>query len=424
MRFIYLDASHGVSGDMFLAALLDLGADETALRDTLSTLPCHDEFALHVSPLARHGLHGKQIEVQETHPHHHHHHAHGDEEAHSHGHAHEHGARKGYSEFAALIQASGMQSAAKQRAIHVLRCLAEAEAKVHHTSIEEVHFHEVGGIDTIVDICGVVIALELLGVERIFVSPINMGGGSIQIAHGLMSVPPPAVAELLQGLPVHGDSADKGELTTPTGAALLKGLQADSTPLPAGRFLRQGCGMGQRDNGTPNALRIQLGETLPATPGQPPTKPEDSAALWMLECNIDDMDGEELAYAMDRLRETAALEVYLTPILMKKGRPAYLLSVLAPAAEVEVIENRILFHTTTLGVRRMSCLRTTLERHMLTVDTEYGLIRVKCVQQNGQMLRYKAEFDDCSAAAQRFGVPLNTVIQTVDAVMSNRKPVS
>ncbi len=415
MNILSLDLSNGISGDMFLSALLDVGADEEQLRQVLASLPCHDEFELAVRPLTRGGLHGKQLSVIETHIHHHSH-AH-DHDAHSHTH------RVGYSEFAQQINASGMSHSAKVRALRVLKALAEAEANVHDTTIEEVHFHEVGGIDTIVDICGAVIALELLGIEKIYASAVNVGGGTIHIAHGKMTVPAPAVAELLTGIPSYGDISERGELTTPTGAALLKGLGVLFQPFPLASLIRQGCGMGQRENGTANALRAQLYKTQNNSRDEKSDSvisADTEKPVVAIECNIDDMNGEELAFVCEQLRESAALEVYLTPIIMKKGRPAYLLSVLCYEEHVSTLENMIFDGTSTLGIRKTLCQRSVLERYMITVETQYGLIQVKCAQRDGTLMRYKPEFEDCQKAAKRYDVPLRAVMRAAEKAMQGR----
>lgn len=454
MKTLYLDCFSGISGDMMLGALIDCGADKAELERQLALLPCRDEFELIVQKKTRFGITGTDVTVrllhsmdhahspdsdhngdpldgdpldhlhaldpqQEAHGHHSNH-SH-KEEVHAHPHLHTHTlqekaahhthARTGYSAIAHLIEHSGISDGAKRKAKDMFACIAEAEARVHGTTVEEVHFHEVGAVDAIVDICGAAVALELLGVEQIICSPVNLGGGHVRCDHGLLPVPAPATALILEGVPVYGDDASCGELTTPTGAAIVKSLGATYGTMPAMTISSIGYGLGKRDTGRINALRVFLGETSAST------KNEEQIVL--LQANIDDMTGEALAFAAEQLRAAGALEVYFTPVLMKKGRPAQVLSVVCfPKDEVR-FSDLILRHTSTLGVRVCAMKRRILSRSEGVAETSYGCIRFKEAADESGFLRRKAEFDDVAAAAKANDATLEAVYDSFRAVMNS-----
>ena len=396
MKTLYLDCFSGISGDMTLGALIDCGADQKELIRQLSLLPCADEFALDVQKSARFGITGTDVSVRLTeceHEGHHHH--------------HDHAHRVGYTAISELIGKSGLSDAVKQKALSIFSCIAKAEAQVHGTTVEEVHFHEVGAVDAMVDICGACIALEILGVESIICSPVNLGGGSVKCAHGILPVPAPATALILRDVPAYGDDPRCGELTTPTGAAIVKTLCASFGALPPMRMSAVGYGLGKRDTGAVNALRVLLGEA----DAQQPVKNEEPVV--MLEANIDDMTGESLAFAADLLRDAGALDVTIAPVVMKKGRPAHVLSVLCKPADEANFAQLILLHTSTLGVRIAPLKRRVLNRGEGTVETPYGRIRYKQSYDATGILRRKAEYEDCAAAARAHSVPIDAVADSV-----------
>lgn len=426
-----------------LGALIDCGADPVELNRQLALLPCRDEFELIVQKTVRFGITGTDVTVRllqlpeggepndrnhsidsqpEPHGHRQPGHSHEDGgQAHIHGSfyskaeaaAHTH-SRIGYRAIAGLIEHSGLSDGAKQKAKAVFACIAAAEALVHGLTVEEVHFHEVGAVDSIVDICGAAIALELLGVEQIICSPVNLGGGHVRCDHGLLPVPAPATSLILEGVPVYGDDISCGELTTPTGAAIVKSLGLEFGILPAMKIQAVGYGLGKRNTGRMNALRAFLGETIDV----PNCKNMEPIVL--LQANIDDMTGEAISFAADQLREQGALEVYMTPVLMKKGRPAQVLSVVCYPKDEERFSNLVLRHTSTLGVRVGELKRRILDRREGVANTPYGRIRFKEAWGGGSVLRRKAEFEDVAAAAKAHKVTLEDVYNSVTSVLASK----
>lgn len=485
MKTLYLDCASGISGDMMLGALLDLGANESVLKKALNSLPCANEFRVLVQRTQKYGLTGTHVKVRlvaqptraragfralgeapdaekptampsqrdaayasgfEAGQAHAHDHGHGHGHSHPHDHDHEDGhahglweepvfgqepiphcdekeepphadflpSRIGYSAMVDQIDRSAMSPYAKSKAKAIFEKLALAESHVHGVDIEEVHFHEIGAVDTIVDICGAVILLENLDVGRVIASPVNLGGGRIMFSHGLLGVPAPAVAKLLENMPVYGDIPSRGELTTPTGAAILAALCDEFAPMPPMYIAAQGCGFGTRDTGMPNALRAYLGvarENKVEPEPAPHDNDSDIETVCVLETTIDDMTGEAMAFAAETLRSSGALEVYFTSISMKKNRPAVMLTVICETERRPDMEKLIFRHTSTLGIRCQVCERSLLSRHTVTVETHYGPIRVKCAQYKGEVIRCKPEFDDCSAAAIRYDQPLHKVYE-------------
>lgn len=390
MRTLYIDCANGVSGDMTLSALIDLGVDEQSLLAQLNTLPCAAEFSLRFERVSRYGFSGVSLTVHES-P------APGSEH------------RVGYRKMVDVVEQSRLSPAVKARAQDMFLGLAKAEAAAHGCSIEQVHFHEVGAIDTIVDVCGVCCALEMLEVERCVASPVNLGGGKVSFSHGTMSVPVPAVVHLLQGHAVYGDLPERGELTTPTGATIIRTICRAQGSFPAMTLLANGAGFGQRYTGVPNILRMYLGEEKVETAGTGKGR-EDVCEI---SCNIDDMTGESLGFAMEHLLyQQGVLDVYYTPVMMKKSRPAALLTVLCtPESRQEAVQC-IFRHTKTLGMRYTVKARAILDRQIQTVNTPYGSIRVKISSGDGAVTR-KPEFEDCAQAAREHQIPLEQIYQAV-----------
>jgi uncharacterized protein (TIGR00299 family) protein len=369
----YLDAFSGISGDMLVGALADAGADRAAIVDALASL--ETGATLSFDRVKRCGIAATKFHVAV-------------EEARSHRHL---------PHILKMIEKAALPERAKQNAAAVFQRLGEAEAAVHQTPIEKVHFHEVGAADSIADIVGACLAFELLGVTAIVSSPLNVGSGTAQTAHGILPVPAPATAALLRGKPVYSEGP-AAELTTPTGAALAVTLARDFGVLPPMKIARTGYGAGDHDfPGRANVLRVILGEETGAT---------EATTIAVLEANIDDLSPQILAYAMDRLLEKGALDVTLQPIEMKKGRPGTLLRVLARPEDREELAQTIFAETSTLGLRTYTAERRVQARRWVDVETPHGMVRMK-VSSDGA---YAPEFEDCRRIARESGVPLKHVI--------------
>ncbi len=393
MSVLYYDCFAGISGDMHLAALLDLGVDYDDLIVDLAGLGL-EGYGLQASRANRKGIAGAQVRVV-TDP--------------------QQPPRRNLRQIEAIIGASSLKETVRGRAVAVFRRLAEAEARIHDTSPDQVHFHEVGALDAIVDIVGGAIALDRLNVDRVLCSPVELGGGIAHCEHGPLPAPAPATLELLKGVPVKF-GAVPFEATTPTGAALLATFVDEFVSRPELIVHRIGYGIGHRDGPIPNVLRVCLGEPLPDGGEQ--------AELCVLECNIDDMNPECYDYVLERLFVGGANDVWLTPVLMKKNRPGTVLSVLClPMLEPELTE-LLLTETTTLGVRRYQVARTGLIRETARVATRYGQVAVKIAQLRGRPLRGKPEYEDCKRLALERGVPIHAVYAAVrEGLVSQDIPV-
>ena len=377
-KLAYIDCSSGISGDMMLAALVDAGVALGALNEAIGSLGVDARIV--AAEVKKKGIRALKITVE--HPP-------------QTGHRHLHHIR-------VMIEQSGLTDRQKQTALKIFTRLAEAEAKVHATTVEKVHFHEVGAVDSIVDICGVAVGLDLLGVDRLVAAPVPVGSGWVQTAHGRLPVPAPATAELLCGIPL-ADSTVQAELTTPTGAAILACLVQEFGPLPAMRIQRIGYGAGSRDlEEQPNILRLFLGE---------PIQMLTADTVWLLETNLDDTSGEWIGYCTGRLLEAGALDVYTTAIQMKKNRPAVKLSVLCRQEDVGRLEEILFRETTTLGIRRWPVSRHLLARSRHTVQTAWGPIEGKICWGPDGTVRFSPEFESCQQVAGRHGLPLRNVYE-------------
>jgi uncharacterized protein (TIGR00299 family) protein len=293
----------------------------------------------------------------------------------------------------------------KDRAAKIFSRLAEAEARVHNEPVEQVHFHEVGALDAIIDVIGAAIGFDLLGIERFVSSPLHVGSGMVQMDHGRFPVPPPAVTELLKGAPFYSSDI-KGELLTPTGAAIITTVCSEFGALPPLKLEQTGYGAGTREyEDFPNVLRVLIGETLDAQ--------RSEAQLWMLETNVDDMSPQVFGHVMERAFELGALDCYFTPIQMKKNRPGVLLSVLSREAEREKLMDLLFSETTTLGIRSYRVNRRALERRTVRVETQYGPIDVKVAVLNGHIAKEMPEYEQCRRAAREANVPLRVVEEAV-----------
>lgn len=385
MNILYYDCFAGISGDMHLAALLDLGLDYDELVLELAKLGV-DGYGVQAQRASRKGIVGTQVRVviDPKQPHH-----------------------RNLRQIEALIGHSLLADAVQARAITVFRRLAEAEARIHDTSPDQIHFHEVGALDAIVDIVGGAIALEWLNVDRVLCSPVELGSGIAHCEHGVLPVPTPATLELLKGVPVRL-SAVPFEATTPTGAALLATFVDEFVERPTFSVHRIGYGVGHRDGPIPNVLRVCLGEQA---------ETEEQSELQMLECNIDDMNPEYYDLILERLLAAGALDTWLTPVQMKKNRPGTLLSVLCPPPLALRLKKLLFIETTTLGVREHPVQRTALVREVLPVMTRYGEVAVKVAYFQGRPLRGKPEYEDCKRLALEHGVPLHLIYTEAQAAL-------
>jgi uncharacterized protein (TIGR00299 family) protein len=437
---LYLECAMGASGDMIMSALYELLPDQRVFREKMEGLGLPG-VELEYSVVTKCGIAGTRITVKVS----------GVEEASGDAHAHvgdastahddaagavaaadtvdvagkagkagktgksgkpskpakKTGAKRyKYEEVVAFIRATGLPDNVLGNALAVYEMLAEAEAAVHGVKLADVHLHELGSLDAAADIIGCCLLMNMLGVTDVTASPIHVGSGAVKCDHGILPVPAPATAEILKGVPIYG-GAVQGELCTPTGAALLKRFVRQFGPSPVMTVVRIGCGMGAKDFDTANCIRAFLYEGDEPDGGQ-------RGIVYELSCNLDDMSPEAIGAAFDLLLEGGALDVYATPILMKKNRPATMLSCLCTEETRDALSKLMLEHTTTLGVRIAMCSRNTLSREMDTVQTEYGPIRVKRARGFG-IVRNKPEYDDVQAAAKRNGVPFAVVY---DAVMA------
>jgi uncharacterized protein (TIGR00299 family) protein len=377
-RVVYFDCASGASGDMLLGAVVDLGLPIDELRAELGRLPLSG-YELESSRVSRSGLAATKLDVVTGAP----------ETKHRH-----------LRHIVEILDGSTLSADVKQKAASLFQRLADAEAAVHGTSPEKVHFHEVGAVDSIVDIVGGVIALRWLGAERFVSSPLNVGTGTVTMSHGTFPVPPPATAKLVAGVPVYG--AGEGELLTPTGALLVTSHATEYGPLPPLRIDKTGHGAGSRDTkGRPNVLRLVVGEDARAA---------GSERVLVLETEVDDTAPQLLGPLLDGLLTAGALDAYFTPVQMKKGRPGVLVTVIAPPDKREAIEELLFRETTTLGVRRQEWERTALERETAEVDTRYGKVRVKIGRRAGVVYNAWPEFEDCQRLAAEKGVAVKEVL--------------
>jgi len=390
LRIAYFDCFSGISGDMTLAAIVDSGVPWAEIERLLRSLGLPG-WSAEVVEVRRGGFRARQLVVFAPH-----------EDRHRH-----------LSDILRLVEGSSLTHRQKELAERIFRRLADAEAHVHGTSPEKVHFHEVGAVDSIIDIVGSAIGLDLLGVEKVFSSPVPTGRGKIRIAHGEVSVPAPATAFLLRGVPL-AEADIEAELTTPTGAAILTTVASGFGPLPAMRLEAVGCGAGSRELPTrPNLLRLFVGQVEVASQNQPGelrhlSPPE---RIWVLEANLDDCPGEFLGYCFGKLLAAGALDVFATPIQMKKNRPGVMLTVICEAEQIPTMESILFAETTTLGIRRFPVDRTVLARSRHTVLTPWGEVTGKITRGPAGKPRFSPEFEDCRRLAEAHGRPLREVFE-------------
>jgi hypothetical protein len=420
MRIGYLECFAGISGDMLLGALVDAGVSTELLQQTAGALKIGAE--LDTRSVDRSGIRSTKVDVkvagklaeamEHDHNHSHDHDGHGQAHDHSHEHDHSrpHSHGRSWRQIRELIVHSDLREDAKALALRTFELLAQAEAKIHGMPVEEAHFHEVGSVDAIADIvCGAV-GLCSLNVDRWYASPINTGSGFIDCAHGRFPVPAPATAELLKGLPTYA-AGPKKELTTPTGAALLRALGCSFGEAPGMVAEAIGYGAGTRNpERFPNVLRLTIGESTVTDANQD--------RVTVLECAIDDATPQVLAYAMELALENGALDAMAAAVTMKKGRLGALLTVLAKPEDAAAIEALLFRETTTLGIRRRSEERVILDRSFVTVETAFGRIRVKVASRGGEQRNAMPEYEDCRRAAREHGAPLKLVIEAALAAFA------
>lgn len=420
MKTLYFDCSSGISGNMTLAALIEIIGDENYLIEELKKLHI-DGYTIDISKKVKNGITGTHVNVILTHQHehshtheehiHHHDHIHEDhihhhehdeehlhENDHEHGHEHHHHEHRNLHDVCEIIDNSDIDEESKDLAKRIFMRVAKAESKVHNKPLYEVHFHEVGAIDSIVDIVGTAILINKIRPDKIISSVVNDGHGFIECAHGTMAVPVPATSEIFANSNVEFRQIDiDTELVTPTGAAIIAELSSEFTTLPAMKIKKIGWGAGTKDLKIPNVLKVYYGEMQ-----------EQNQKIVVMETNIDDCSGEILGYTEDLLFQNGALDVFYTPIFMKKNRPAYRLTVVCKEPDIQKLQNIIFKETTTIGIRYRYEYRTELEREPITINTKYGTLQAKKVVNNGETYIYP-EYESVKELAEKNHIPLKEI---------------
>jgi pyridinium-3,5-bisthiocarboxylic acid mononucleotide nickel chelatase len=388
MRIGYFDCIAGASGDMILAAMIDAGLPLDRLRARLAGLRL-SEFEIEASRVSKSGFGATHVDVRISH----------------HVHA------RSLSDIKALIAESDLSPQVKDAATTIFHRIGEVEAGIHGTAIDDVHLHELGGTDTIVDVVGALVGLEELGIERVEASPLPLARGFVKGAHGSIPLPAPATMGLLEGIPIVSSPVE-GETVTPTGAALMSSLASTFGTLPAMTLERVGYGAGTRDLPIPNLLRLVIGRGVSANQ-------VDTETVTLLETNIDDLNPEVYDHVMNLLFSAGALDVMLQPVQMKKNRPATMIRVICQPSLADALTHILLLETSTLGVRRQNMERRCLPRQHRSVETPYGAVRVKVACWGSEALRAKPEYDDCRQLAEQHQVPLSTIYAAVDRAMDD-----
>ena len=378
MRIAYFDCFSGASGDMILGALIDAGLSPRLLRQELKKLHL-SKVQLTVRKVLKGGISATRVVVE------------GNEKR----------SHRNLKEMVRIIDRSGLDTEVKSLSKRIFGKIASTEAGIHRTPAEEVHFHEVGGLDSIVDICGAVWGLRRMGIERIHVSKVNVGAGFVSCEHGVLPVPAPAALALMNGKPIYSTGVEK-ELLTPTGAALLSTLGTEFGSFPAMRIEKIGYGAGRDDLPHPNVLRLMIG-TAEEMRGE--------EKVMVVETNIDDMNPQFYDYIMERLLKMGTKEVFLTPVLMKKGRPATLLTVICSSEKLPAVTQFLLKETTTIGLRWHEDDRVKAEREIVSLKTKHGNIRFKIARWNGEVINISPEYEDCKGKALEKGIPLKDVFE-------------
>ncbi len=402
MKTLYLECKMGAAGDMLMGALSEL-VDQTAFLDKMNAIGLHDvlvekeesvKCGIHGSHM-KVKVHGEEEESEDIHEHHHHEHEDHDHEHHHHHDDHHHHHHTHMHDIEDIINGLSVSDKVKEDALAVYRSIAEAESHAHGMEVSEIHFHEVGTMDAIADVVGVCLLMEMIGAERIYASPVAVGNGMVRCAHGILPVPAPATAYLLQGIPSYAGRME-GELCTPTGAALLKHFVQSFEGMPTMVTEKIGYGMGKKDFEAANCTRAFLGEA------------EDDGEIVELVCNIDDLSAENIGYAVDILFAEGALDVYTTSVHMKKNRPGILFTCMCKTSDKEKMIALIFKHTTTIGIREYTCRRHALKRSFRTVENDLGKVTVKRSEGFGTV-REKLEFEDLARIAKESDMSLEDV---------------
>ena len=385
---------------MHLGAMIDLGVDPEHLISQLKLLNL-DGYEIRISSDQRKGITGTRVDVvlEEKKPKSHHHH-------------------RNLADISSIINDSKLDGRVKVRSLKMFSRLAEAEAKIHGKSIDEIHFHEVGAVDSIVDIVGAAICIEYMKPDKIMASEVQLGGGFVKCAHGTFPVPAPATAEILTGVPVRS-GAVQFETCTPTGALILACNVDEFTAMDGLTISRTAYGIGQKDLDIPNVLRLFLADKAGKSPDENITSDfTDNVKAWIIECNIDDMNPEVYGYVMDTLFDLGADDVFITPIIMKKARPASKLSVLCTSENKDVITDAILTQTTSLGLRSYQVDKMMLQREFSTLKTSYGEVTIKTAVYKGEKLKSKPEYEDCVRLARKHGIPVQQVYEEISGLLN------
>lgn len=433
MKVLYYDCFAGISGDMNLGVMIDLGIEEDYLIEELNKLSIKDEFELRISKGEKMGIAGTKVDViiKNHHHDHNHHHTHeekktnkdnhyNEHEHHSHthnhkenNHTHEHHNHRNLKDISKIIEKSQLNDKVKKISKEIFKIVAEAEAKVHGKTIEEVHFHEVGAVDSIVDIIGAAICYDKLGVDKVLSSTVELGGGFVNCAHGTMPVPAPATSEIAKDIPVHIGKINS-ETATPTGVAILKGTVDEYTDDLNFSIIKVGYGLGTKNFKIPNVLRAYLGEA------EIETKDKKKVKNIMIETNIDDMTPEMLGYVEEKLFRIGALDVYRTSIIMKKGRLSTKLSILVDEEKETLIEEVLFKETTTLGLRKYSVEKIEMKRDFVNIETKYGEIPIKLGIENNKIIKYKPEYDEVKNIAEEKNVPIIEIYDEINKYDINK----
>jgi uncharacterized protein (TIGR00299 family) protein len=395
MTCLYFDCFSGISGDMILGSLLDLGLSLDALSGELSKLNVQN-FKLSARKVDKHNIAATKFEVETKH-----------EPVH-----------RGYPVIEKIINESQISPNVVERATRIFYRLAEAEAKVHGTTLDRVHFHEVGAVDAIVDIVGACVGLEQLGVQEVYASALNVGRGSVESAHGVLPVPAPATTELLKGVPIYSNQVG-GELVTPTGAAILSTLCQGFGELPPFKIEKVGYGAGTRDNAeAPNVLRVFQGEMLGSLRRGASVQAESTVLV--VEANIDDMNPQIYGHLQDRLFALGVLDIFACPVQMKKNRPGILVTVVTPEGLLQQVSDVFFRETTTIGIRFHEAQRKILERQVEVIESEFGKVNVKVSTLNGKIVNFSPEYEDCRRIATQQSVPYKWVQSRIIQEFMNR----
>ena len=400
MKILYFDCPTGISGDMFLASLINLGVDFAPIQRELENLPV-DKITIEIGTEIRHSIAGTTFRVKTTEAKHH----------------------RTFGDIKAIIEGSALSAGVKALSTEIFSLIADAEGKVHGIKAEEVHFHEVGAMDSIIDIIGAALAVESLQPVTVFCSPVPLGSGTADTMHGRIPIPAPATVEILKGVPV-ASSAIPFELTTPTGAAIIKTLARGFGPMPSMTIERTGYGAGKKDfRESANLLRVIMGSSPDSSTGasdEGGARAEQETGLVVLETNIDDMSPQIAGYLIERLLASGALEAYFTPVQMKKSRPGLLLTALCASKKIEALTDLIFAESTSIGVRSYPVSRRCLERSTEEVATQWGTIRVKVSMNRGVAVNAQPEYEDCRKAALENSVPLKRVMDAAKAEIGKK----